>query len=364
MGERLFHVDPLGDAAASALAALPKGQGFRMLDTALSKGISAVDAAPDALTALIADTERRPFWVDLRRVERGGAVFLRAGILGGIVLGVESLILGYASPGGNKPLVFTGALEERAARRVGETARFVEAVSRPGGMARFGDGFAISVKVRVMHAEVRRLIGASKGWRRELWGEPINQHDMAATIILFSAVVVDGLRKLGHALSSEETEELMHLWSYVAHLMGVEHDLIPRSFDDASRTARMIEATQGPPDDDSRALTKAFIESGLRSARTEAERAAARRRIHVAHGVCHALLGDQLADQLAIPRGSLRYALPVLRAFVKTSGLALQRLPLDGYRQRLGERYWRSAIHLALRGKPAEFRPPEGLAHA
>jgi hypothetical protein len=37
-------------------------------------------------------------------------VFLRPGLLGGLVLGLRSLVYGYAAPAGNKPLVFSGRL--------------------------------------------------------------------------------------------------------------------------------------------------------------------------------------------------------------------------------------------------------------
>ena len=55
-----------------------------------------------------------------------------------------SLVLGYASPGGNKPLAFSGQLEKRAPQRLLETSRFVEATCLPGGLARFAPGFAIA----------------------------------------------------------------------------------------------------------------------------------------------------------------------------------------------------------------------------
>ena len=156
----------------AAFAGLPPGEGFRLLDRALRTDIRAVPEAPRALHALFAELERVPSWVDWPRLDRGGAVVLRAGAAAGIVLGMKSLILGYASPGGNKPLVFSGRLQEQASRRLAETCRFVQAVSRPRGMYRHGDGFAITLKVRLMHAQVRRLIHRSGRWQPERLGPP------------------------------------------------------------------------------------------------------------------------------------------------------------------------------------------------
>ncbi len=65
-------------------------------------------------------------------------------------------------------------------------------------MRRLGEASEITVKVRVMHAQVRRLIRASGRWQTALWGEPINQHAMVATALLFSVAVIDGLDKLAY----------------------------------------------------------------------------------------------------------------------------------------------------------------------
>src|SRR5262249_51979302 len=178
-----------------------------MLEAALDRGIGAVPDAPEALRALFAELDRVPAWVDWPTLDAGGELLMRAGPFGGMVLGAGSLVLGYASPGGNKPLVFSGRLTEQAPRRLDETSRFVQAVCRPGGMQRSGDGFKITVKVRLMHAEVRRMILRSGRWDDARWGAPLNQHDMAATTLLFSLVVLEGLRSLGLVIGREEAEQ-------------------------------------------------------------------------------------------------------------------------------------------------------------
>ena len=160
----LATTDPLADAVAAAFAALPAGRGRRLLDTALDYGVEAVPDAGPALTALFAQLDHVPLWVDWERLDRGGALFLRSGAFGILVLALYSLPLTYSSPGGNKPLVFTGNLLRRAPGRLAETARFAVATSRPGGLRRFADGFKSTVKVRLMHAQVRRLLWQSGRW--------------------------------------------------------------------------------------------------------------------------------------------------------------------------------------------------------
>jgi hypothetical protein len=202
--------DPLADQAAAALAPLARAEREAMVASALAEGIDPCPKAPEPLRALVATLDHTPFWVDTKRAARGGRAFLGTGIAGGFALAFASLVLGYCSPAGNKPLAFSGRLRENAPRRLAETSRFVQAVSFPGGMDRFGDGFAIAVRVRLMHAQVRRMCLAAPRWDRGAWGTPINQVDMAGTVLLFSLIVcwywiVDpGLRSLQiHELDSE-----------------------------------------------------------------------------------------------------------------------------------------------------------------
>ncbi|MGK4003309.1 oxygenase MpaB family protein [Sorangium sp. So ce1036] len=355
----LLRVDPLADAVVDACATMPRGQGFRLLEAALARGIDAVPDAPAEVRALFAAVDHVPLWVDWEAVRRGGTMFLRTGVLGRIVLAMQSLILGYASPGGNKPLVLSGRLREQAARRLAETGRFVHAVSQPGGMRRSGEGFAITVKVRVMHAQVRRLVRASGGWQTALWGEPINQHDMVATALLFSVAVLDGLDKLGYRVSPAQREELVHLWRYVAYVIGVEPELIPGSYAEALRLAEMIFATQGAPDDDSRALVDALLHHAVRGARTERERRRAEQVASVFASISRAVLGEALADQLGVPRSRSRLTVPLVRAVAAASSRAHAIPSLQDLAFALGDRHWQRTIALGLGGHPADFAPPE-----
>ena len=352
----------------AAFSGMPRGEGFALLERALAGSIEDAPEAPTALRSLFAEVDRVPGWVDRDRLDRGGAVILRAGPAAGIVLGLRSLISGYASPAGNKPLMFSGRLQQQAARRLSETSRFVQAVSRKGGMRRGGDGFAITLKVRLMHAQVRRLIteastrpGAPRRWQTELWGAPINQHDMLATVLLFSVALVDGLRRLGYAVTAAEGEDVMHLWRYTGLLMGVEEALLPRSFDEGMRLAEAIADTQGDPDDDARALVAALIGARLGAPQGLRERAASAARRAVLCSVSRLLVGDRMADDLQIPRSSWQPLVAGLRPANRVAA-GLNRLPLwRTLAADVGDRYWNAAISEGLGGDAAQFHPPPAL---
>src|ERR1700733_5498854 len=264
VGAYLSRVDETAVRVVAAIDEMPPGAGWKVFDEAAARGIAQVDGAPESFRALFADVERVPVWVDWATLDRGGAVLLRAGVLGGIVLGLKSLVTGYATPAGNKPLIFSGRLAEQAPRRLQETSRFVQATIRPGGLRPQGEGYRISLKVRLIHAQVRRLILRSGRWDSGAWGEPVNQHDQVGTLLLFSLLVLDGLRQLGLRISSEDAEAYMQLWRYSGTLMGVDTELVPTTESEARRLADLIAATQDEPDADSRLLTHALLNTSSR----------------------------------------------------------------------------------------------------
>lgn len=361
LGPFLLRGDPLADDAAEVLAGLSAEAREALLARLLREG-AAVPDAPAALRRLFGQLDHVPFWLDRQRADRGGEVFLRSGPLGGFILGAYSLIAGYCSPAGNKPLAFTGRLQEQVPRRLAETGRFVRVVSQRGGMRRDAEGFAVTVRVRLMHAQVRRLLRASPRWRAAEWGEPINQLDMAGTTLLFSGLVIDGLRRLGVHVSDQDAEDLLHLWRYVGYVMGVQEELLSTSLAEARAQMELISVTQEPPDDDSRQLALALIERPLVAARSAAERARARRMVAFAYALSRYLIGDKYADALGFPRSRWGVAPHLLRGVVRATDVVTARVPAwDRLAYQAGLRYWDWSNAGGLGDRPADFAAPDRL---
>ncbi len=319
-------------------------------------------AIPASLRALVEETSAVPAWVDRGRIARASALFRRAGPLGGLVLAFRSLIGGYVAPAGNKPLVFSGRLREQAPRRLAETSRFVTAVTSEDGLKPGGEGLAITLRVRLMHAQVRRLLLRDERWDLERWDLPINQHDMLATILLFSSVFIDGLRVLGMPVSQRESEDYVHLWRYVGVIIGVDPKLLPRSFAAASADVELLRVTCGAPDEDSRELTRALFEIPRAAAKTPLERRLAGLRVTVMHALCRRLLGDEIADGLGLAATPLDRVLPLTSPMVRgVHGLRRLSPRLDGLAQRLSAAYWEHSSTAGLGGRPATYPLPQGL---
>lgn len=345
----LEREDPLADAVVETLVPLPRPEQEALIARMLS---TAPGDLPPALAALHDWLREPPLWFDEARSNAGGEVLLRSGLLSGLVLGFKSLVLGYCSPAGNKPLAFSGRLTSDVNTRLAETARFVEAVSHPGGL-RFGaPGFIATVRVRLIHARVRHALRLSPQWRASEWGAPINQYDMAGTVLLFSSQLLEGLRQLGQSVSDVEEDSTLHQWRYVGRLMGVEDELLSTSPSEARALWAMLEKTQGLPDLDSRKLTHAMILSGV-------ERGAPEAAVDFGYSLCRHLIGDRYADAMELPRSNWSLAPKVLKQVISRVDRVVRRVP--GVREqalRLGARYWRRTVELQFGKAEVPFELP------
>jgi hypothetical protein len=358
----MWRVDPLADAVIDDFVELGAA-GWQMLGRALLEGIDAVAEAPESLRALFAELDEVPRWVDWKRIDRASQLFFRTGAPGGIVLGAKSLCYGYCSPGGNKPLMFTGGLRRKSVnRRLAETGRFVVATCSPDGLRRQGEGFAATVRVRLMHAKVRRMLMDHPEWDDERWGLPINQHDMLGTSLLFSQSFLEGVRQFGFTVTRQQADDYLHLWRYSGYLIGVAPELLPVTEPDADELADLILLTQGEPDEDSKTLVDALVHAPEVVAETDADRRRAKYQVALGYGLCRSLLGREIADKLDLPNTPWRRVVPTVAKVI--AGLEpLRRLVprVDRAYIRAGERYWDETVTVGLGGVPAAFKAPNVL---
>jgi hypothetical protein len=161
----------------------------------------------------------------------------------------------------------------------------------------------------------------------------------------------------------------MQLWRYSSWLLGVDAEVLPASLPDALRLTEVIAATEGPPDDDSRALTRAFFAATKAPERaSDAERRRAERLVRLGQGLMRGLLGEPLAKGLGVPPNELRHALVLVRAAVSRVESTREALPqfareaLDRKAIAAGRTYWAAITGVGL--SPLAFAPPDALLGA
>lgn len=355
--EALSETDPLADALVAWMHEVPSGRAS--FERAVERGIDAIDQPEPPLAAFFAEVDTPPAWLDRDLVRLGTETMLRVGAGGYAALGSVSLMSGYLASAAVKPLTATGALTRMARRRLIETSKFVLEVSLSGEVDRFSSAFRAALRVRVIHAMVRRALRRDPAWRTEAWGEPINQHDMAATNLQFSSVYVLGLLAQGYLLSRREREAVMHLWRHLGRLSGVTEALLPRSFREGLELGWIINRSEAGPDDDSRALAAALMEATGAVHRDSLGATVGGLRTRLQLGYSRFVLGRRAADALGLPDDLYRFAPLVLGP--ATAAVEIARCVVPGAHAlsvKLGAHFAQRAIDQALEGKPAPFSAP------
>ena len=158
-----------------------------------------------------------------------------------LILGSYSLPLAYAAGNGVKVIYRARRLKEEPIRRLCDTAQMVINAMLPGQLETGGIGWHSTRKVRLIHALVRRHVQSDpeNPWSSE-WGTPINQEDLAGTLLSFSVAVVHGLKKMGAKLSQEDADAYVFAWASVGRLLGVDESLLTRTEAEAMSLALRI----------------------------------------------------------------------------------------------------------------------------
>ena len=137
----------------------------------------------------------------------------------------------------------------------------------------WGNGFCDARKVRFMHAAMRYVLNpptphSSTGsaanlhhfanrlpqWNTEL-GKPINQEDMAFTLLTFSLIIPQGLNDIGCRITRDQKEAFLHLWCVVGYLMGIRGDLLTDDLDQAQALYDAILREEAGPTEQGKVLT-------------------------------------------------------------------------------------------------------------
>jgi hypothetical protein len=124
------------------------------------------------------------------------------------------------------------------------------------GRRLWGRGFLTATKVRYLHASMRYMALGDHVVQEN--GQPINQEDMAYTLLTIGYVIPLGLEKLGGILSRQEKEAFLHCWKVVGHVMGVDDDLLTDDWDEAKELYEKIKSRQQAPSERGVKLTNAL----------------------------------------------------------------------------------------------------------
>ena len=153
------------------------------------------------------------------------------------------------------------------------------------------------MRIRLVHAQIRRLLGNSDEWDHEAWGLPISSAHLGYAITSFLAGLLDHMKRLGAEYTDEERNSFMSIWRYAGHVMGIPSSILFRDEEDARHLHRIGSICEPPPSVESIVMANALINSAplVIGVTDPSER---RKMASYVYKVSRALIGDTLADQL------------------------------------------------------------------
>ncbi len=298
--------DPVADAVIKQV--LDQGDGETWEVSSLFREMICNDSpVPDSLPQACKDyftsTDQLPPWADMQKIKQGAAMFNAVGPDIVLLLFCKALPMAYSCAKGAEVLVKTGRLSARFGkpeaeefevlnRRMMETAQFILNVMEPDGFSDNGRAIRTAQKIRLIHAAIRYYLH-EQDWDTGTYGEPINQEDLAGTLMSFSWAMIEGLDQLGVGVSREEQDAYFHTWRVIGWLMGLDHDLIPDDVDQGRALTEQILARQSAPSAAGKSLTRsltAYLASLIPGKFMD----------HLPPILIRELIGDSMADMIGV----------------------------------------------------------------
>ena len=301
--------DPVMDAVVEELAPLSQGQIHKFLQAGMDQDRDCMRNAPQLLRDFFLDAPQPdPDWLDhdafppgVRAFQRNSVQVLSAFVTGVLIDGFSTLI--------SKSFVQTGRIFDNGVWRLKQNNRHQMEIFWPGGLQRHGDGWKLSVRIRFVHAQIRRLLGQTEEWEHDAWGVPVSAAHLGYSIACFATRTVKHSESLGARYSTEERAGFHDVWRYAGYLMGIPETILFTDETHAQHIYRIGSMCEPPPTTEAIIMTNALVNSAPLVAGID-DREERRKLVDkVIYPVSRALIGKELSDQLKFPTTRLPFTL-------------------------------------------------------
>ena len=317
--------DPAADALIEELACLDPERVQRYIKACMNKDEEEARQAPEALRQLFQNIQALPEWYYSKDVLSGcrlfhkySDLFLTAFVVSVLIRGFTTLI--------SLSFFATGRVMDYGVRRLRQNIAHLLEIMIPGGLDPHGDGWKLSVRIRLIHARLRKLFTESSEWNTDAHGIPLSAAHIGFAAASFSAMMLQDAKRLGVKASAEECASFMHIWRCSAWLMGVPDEILFHDEEDALEIARVILACEPPFAEEGIVMANALINSAPIVAGID-DRNDRVKLVKRGYRLARAILGNETADSLRFPRYHTFGVLPLLKMMHQLKELR-QRLPL------------------------------------
>ncbi len=291
--------DPAADDLTDALSDLDPQESRRILRRAMDAEDPRDLRELPVLRDFFEEISVPPDWVNEADFSPGIRAFHRNSrlVMGAMVGG--TLVEAF-STNISKSFFFTGRVRDQGVRRLRQNNRHMIEIFLPGGMERGGDGWKLAVRIRLVHARVRRLLDDAEDWDHDAWGRPISSAHVGYAITAFSARLLKHLRSLGAVFDEEERASFMQVWRYSGHLMGIPDTILFRDEAEALRLFEVGTICEPEPSIEAIAMASSLVNSAPLIIGID-EPGERQRLARYVFTISRALIGKELADQLHYP---------------------------------------------------------------
>ena len=232
--------DPVLDSVMEELSSLHPAELHRFIKAGIEQEGDVLRAAPQVLRDFFERVESDvPAWVDYATFRPGRRAFFKNMNNMLIAYAVGSAVEGFATLV-SKSFSMTGrvsGLGPGAERRLRQNNLHMIEVYYPGGLHREGDGWKISLRIRFIHARVRRLLADSGLWDYDAWGAPLSAaHIGGIALFTFSIRQFEHAISMGSVIDQEQRDSIVKIWRYAGYLLGVPESILFTDEEDARRT--------------------------------------------------------------------------------------------------------------------------------
>ena len=180
-------------------------QAAALLAAAIQNPGDLPENVPDSLREFVEEALVLPTWYDPNTAFAATKAFLRnsemvlAGLVGAaIVEGFSTLI--------SKSFRIRGRIMMNGVRRLKQNLIQLVEQFLPGGMEPQGDGWRLTLRIRLVHAQSRMLLKDSEEWDTPTHGVPISAAHLLLASAAFSGRLMKHVQALGGDFSDEERD--------------------------------------------------------------------------------------------------------------------------------------------------------------
>ena len=318
--------DPAADRVVDDLAAaFPPGGVHPLIASALRDPFELPAGLPDSLRELVSEVSVIPDWYDPELAQAATRGFIRNSNIIPAALAGAAIVEGFSTLI-SKSFRIRGRITQNGVRRLRQNLLHLADQYLPGGMEPGGDGWRLTLRIRLVHAQSRMLLKDSEEWDAAAHGMPVSAAHIMLASTTFSARLLQHARRLGAKFDDREWEGYVHVWRYTAWIMGVPEALLFEDYDDARRKFEIGMLCEPVPDDDAIIMANSIVNSAplLLGVKDPKER---RPFATFIYQVCRELVGDELADQFLFPPSRKIPQVPLLWLKHRLRRAALEWIP-------------------------------------